>query len=236
MIDGDWVKLHRKILDSRVFSDPKALKVWVWCLCKAGYRDRWFDNTEIPAGSFVTGRKSGSAETHLDESSFYRAMQRLDSWGMIAQKSNNRWTLVSICNWQLYQDAVEAERTTDEQRMNNQRTTDEQPVNTREESKESKEGKEHTKTGRKRPSVFVKPTLEEVTAYCRERGNDIDPEEFLDYYQARAWKFRSGQPMKDWKATVRTWEKRDKEKAEAAPLFKTQPIDRCVDITIRGSR
>ena len=55
-------------------------------------------------------------------------------------------------------------------------------------------------------SRFVKPTVEEVRAYCRERGNDIDPAEFVDFYASKGWMVGSS-PMKDWRACVRTWER-----------------------------
>ena len=58
---------------------------------------------------------------------------------------------------------------------------------------------------------FVPPTLEEVTAYCRERNNGISAESFIDYYTANGWKV-GGNPMRDWKAAVRTWEARRKER------------------------
>lgn len=53
---------------------------------------------------------------------------------------------------------------------------------------------------------FAPPTLEEVTAYCRERGNGVDPQRFIDHYTANGWKVGKN-TMKDWKAAVRTWEK-----------------------------
>lgn len=53
---------------------------------------------------------------------------------------------------------------------------------------------------------FVPPTLDEVRAYCRERQSTIDPERFMDYYQANGWKVGRN-PMRDWKAAVRKWEK-----------------------------
>lgn len=53
---------------------------------------------------------------------------------------------------------------------------------------------------------FVKPTIEEVREYCRERGNDIDPEEFVDFYSSKGWMVGTS-PMKDWRACVRTWER-----------------------------
>lgn len=57
---------------------------------------------------------------------------------------------------------------------------------------------------------FRPPTLEEVKAYCEERGNGIDPEQFIDFYQARGWELKSGQKVKDWKACIRTWERNEK--------------------------
>lgn len=56
------------------------------------------------------------------------------------------------------------------------------------------------------------PTLEDVKAYCQERGNRVDPERFIDYYTANGWKVGKN-PMKDWKAAVRTWERQDTQKA-----------------------
>ena len=59
---------------------------------------------------------------------------------------------------------------------------------------------------------FAPPTVEEVRAYCHERKNSIDPQHFVDYYEANGWVQGKGKPIKDWKATVRTWEGRDKPK------------------------
>lgn len=54
---------------------------------------------------------------------------------------------------------------------------------------------------------FVKPTLEEVAAYCLERKNGIDPQRFLDSNDAKGWVVGKNQtPMRDWKAVIRTWE------------------------------
>lgn len=52
---------------------------------------------------------------------------------------------------------------------------------------------------------FEKPTFEEVEAYIREQGYDIDPHTFFDYYEACGWTVGKNKPMKDWKASVRYW-------------------------------
>ena len=69
-----------------------------------------------------------------------------------------------------------------------------------------------------------KPTLEELKAYCKERKNNVDPEKFFDYYSSNGWKVGKN-PMKDWKAAVRTWERNDykgnPKKKEALPDYYT---------------
>lgn len=60
---------------------------------------------------------------------------------------------------------------------------------------------------------FTPPTLEEVQAYCRERKNKVDAERFIDFYASKGWMVGSNK-MKDWKACVRTWERRDNQPKE----------------------
>lgn len=66
-------------------------------------------------------------------------------------------------------------------------------------------------------TAFKKPTVDEVSAYCRERRNSVNAERFVDFYESKGWRIGS-QPMKDWKAAVRTWEQRDKEKDKDKPM------------------
>ena len=57
------------------------------------------------------------------------------------------------------------------------------------------------------PTHFKPPTVEEVKEYCLERNNNIDAEYFVDFQEARGWVLSNGKKMKNWKATIRTWEK-----------------------------
>jgi len=58
-------------------------------------------------------------------------------------------------------------------------------------------------------NAFIPPTFDEVKAYCLERNSCIDPQHFIDHYQANGWMIGKNK-MKDWKAAVRTWEQRRK--------------------------
>lgn len=59
-----------------------------------------------------------------------------------------------------------------------------------------------------RAARFTPPSVDEVRDYCRERGNTVDAERFVDFYAAKGWMVGKNR-MKDWKAAVRTWEKED---------------------------
>lgn len=65
---------------------------------------------------------------------------------------------------------------------------------------------------------FKPPTLEEVQAYCDERGNSVDAARFIDYYTANGWKVGKNS-MKDWKAAVRTWERSGTQKKSGGNPF-----------------
>ena len=84
------------------------------------------------------------------------------------------------------------------------------PCNTEIEKEKEIEIEKKNKADKPARARFTKPTIEEVQAYCRERGNSVDANRFVDYYEANGWKVGKN-PMKDWKATVRNWERRDKD-------------------------
>ena len=69
-------------------------------------------------------------------------------------------------------------------------------------------------------STFRKPTLEEIREYCQSRQNNVDPEQFFNFYEAKGWMIGKSH-MKDWRAAVRTWEQR-----QSAPGRRISPITR----------
>lgn len=74
------------------------------------------------------------------------------------------------------------------------------------------ESKSNPKESGDKPHPFHPPTIEEVQAYCTARGNDLDPARFIDFYASKGWLVGKAK-MKDWKACVRTWESRNKNRS-----------------------
>ena len=66
-----------------------------------------------------------------------------------------------------------------------------------------------SKNNRERVRESRPESVEAVRTYCQERNNGVDPEAFWDYYEANGWKQGGKAPIKDWKACVRTWERKN---------------------------
>lgn len=96
-------------------------------------------------------------------------------------------------------------------------------------AKEKEKGKEKEKE-REKESIeadkpptrhrFSPPSVDDVRAYCTENGFRVDPDRFVDFYTSNGWRVGKN-PMKDWKACVRSWERKEKQngKTESKPLW-----------------
>ena len=69
---------------------------------------------------------------------------------------------------------------------------------------------------------FTPPTVEEIRNYCKERGNNVNPEQFYTYYEQNDWHLSNGRKMKSWKASVITWEE-NHQKTTATTKFASYP-------------
>ena len=73
------------------------------------------------------------------------------------------------------------------------------------------------------------PTLEEVEAYCKERNSSVDPRQFWEYFEAGGWKDSKGNPVRNWKQKLITWEKFDNSKPQKEKTFADMYREMCDD-------
>lgn len=193
-----WIKLYRKLLASPVFDNPAVLKVWLWALLKANHRGTaivlGYQTITLNPGEFIFGRITAAEELKMAESTVWRCMAMLKNLGNLDIKSSNKFSVVKINNWTSYQELG--------QQMKNKRTTSGQQVDTDNNDKNDKNVKKR--------GTFVPPSLQEVSDYCRLRGNQVNAQTFLDFYVAKGWVVGKNK-MVDWQAAVRTWEQRDRD-------------------------
>ena len=126
-----WIKLHRKTFENPIImKDKDYLTVWIYLLLHATHTeyDTIFKGERITLqkGQLVTGRKAISKKLDISESKVQRILKTFENEHQIEQQTNSQNRLISILNWELYQQTEQQ----DEQRVNNERTTSEQRVNT----------------------------------------------------------------------------------------------------------
>jgi hypothetical protein len=111
MIMKGWVSLHRKLLTSDVFQNEKLLKVFIYCLLKATHSEHsqkvGKQTVVLKPGQFVFGRRRAAFELDMKESTVRDYMKILKDDGTIAINPTNKYSVVTLTNWELYQDKEE---------------------------------------------------------------------------------------------------------------------------------
>ena len=132
-MDG-WLKLYRSILDSAVFQDAEILKVWIWLLCNVAFEQHdticYSKVIHLKPGQIATGRKKIAQCTDLNENKVYRALSALKSLGNIEIKATNKYSIITVVNWDKYQEG-NGKRTSSEQQTNSKTTAEEQQLNSK---------------------------------------------------------------------------------------------------------
>jgi len=101
---GNWIKLHRKTLRSAVADDMVMLGRWTWILLNANWAERQLLNgTTLQAGQLMVGMERLAVSWGCSKSSAYRGTQKFKDLEMITTKPGTAGTLITICNWSIYQ-------------------------------------------------------------------------------------------------------------------------------------
>lgn len=235
MADVKWIKICTDIFDDEkivlIESMPEAdsiIVIWFKLLCMAGKQNN--------SGVFMLNDKIAYTDEML-ATVFRRplntvrlALKTFEAYGMIEIVDN----VVTIPNWEKHQslDALEKAREKNRKKVaayrekqkllaagdcngySNVTVTKCNDIDKNKKENENREDIEEKKELKKSKTAsrFTPPTLDEVKAYCSERGNNVDAQRFIDYYTANGWKVGRNS-MKDWKAAVRTWERSNDNKA-----------------------
>ena len=124
-----WIKLHRKLTQTSFYKDSQAVHLAIHLLLKANHSDVKiiFNNEEvsIKRGSMITGRHALSKETGIHQSTIYRKLGVFEKVGFSHIKSNNKYSMITINNYNAYNYRGDQGEQQIEQPANNQRTTSE---------------------------------------------------------------------------------------------------------------
>lgn len=119
-MDNSFVKLYRKTLDSGLMQKPKTLALFMYLLMSATYKNY---KVGVPGGvvllepgKYITGRKRLAADLKQTTSSIERGLDTLQKLDIIGRKTNNKYSIITILNWDKYQSQTESGQQTDSKR------------------------------------------------------------------------------------------------------------------------
>lgn len=145
-----WVKLHRQLLENPIFKNDKIFRVFIYCLLKTSHaeHDQLVGDIIVPVkkGEFVSGRKSISSSTGLTEQNVRTALSKLEKLGILTIKPTNKFSLISISNWDKYQQ--------DNQQVTSKQPTSNQQVTTNNNGKNGDNGNNSTVEAKPQRSKF----------------------------------------------------------------------------------
>jgi hypothetical protein len=102
-----WIKLHRKLLENGWLKNPKLLTFWIYCLLKATHEPfkakAGYQEVQLEPGQFIFGLHKASEESFLSIQTIRTCLDTLRRWGNITVKSTNKFSIISIMNWDVYQ-------------------------------------------------------------------------------------------------------------------------------------
>lgn len=171
-----WIKIHRSLLDWEWYSDTNCVRLCLHFLLKANYQSKKWKGITVGRGQLVTSRGQLSEETGLSEMQIRTALDKLDNCGFITKSGTRKYTIITVCNYDSYQQGQDGydngyQPTDNQQITNNQPTDNQQITTTKEYKKERIEEYTHTLVDTKKGVVGGK---------CR-RVSAVDTRECSDY-------------------------------------------------------
>lgn len=227
-MDEGWIKIHRKVLSHPMYyAEPfTRMQAWFDLLLLASRLPNVLyirgNRVEIKPGTVAKSKEYLCGRWRWSRGKVNRYLDMLENEGMIVQQKSRVITCISIPKFEYYQLDGTTESTTGSttnkttSRKSNG-TTGRTPDSTTDGElyKNIIENNNNSARARTREGVveFVPPSVEEVEAYSVAHGCPLDAARFVDYYGAKGW-MAGKSPMKDWRAAVRMWSRRDRDKAE----------------------
>jgi predicted transcriptional regulator len=122
-----WVKVYRKMLEWQWLNKPEMVSIFLYCLLRANHNGSFWQGQEICRGQFITSPEKISNKLGITYQTVRTCLTRLEKTGEINKQTTNKYTIITVCNYDSYQ--VEKQTTnkeTNKQLTNNQQTTNKQ--------------------------------------------------------------------------------------------------------------
>lgn len=198
-MNNGFILLYRQITEWEWYQNPNTFRLFLHCLLMANFTDGRFEGMEVKRGQFVTSLPNLAKQTKLSIQQVRTALDHLKLTGEITDYSTSKYRVITVVKYNDYQQ---------DNRQNNSQATDNQQADNSQATGEQQQYKKNNKGKREKGnnrSLFIKPTADDIEAYCEEKGiYGFNAQKFIDYYESNGWMVGRNK-MQDWKATIRTW-------------------------------
>lgn len=216
-----WITLHRKFLTWEWFDKPEMVQLFIWLLLNANYADKKWQGQVIKRGQILTTTPKIMEALRLTEQQTRTCIGRLKSTGEITCKSTNKYTIITICNYDRYQDDNFASNgqnngqtntpATDKQRTNNGLYNDILNVSKQINNNNNNNisvcvNSAHTREDKERDLIF------QIFFFKNFVNPAYEVERFYNHYEAQGWERGNGQKIRNRIAAAKAWEQEDKTK------------------------
>lgn len=137
MSNQGWIKLHRKLQEWEWFNDSKVVHVFIHCLLSANHKSKKWRGITIDSGQFISSQQHLSDALGLSIRQIRTVLDKLKSTGELTVKTTNKYSIISITNWESYQmvDSQDVSQVTHERQSNDNQMTTNKNVNNEENEK-----------------------------------------------------------------------------------------------------
>jgi DNA replication protein DnaD len=180
-MEEGWIKLHRKMRDWQWYTDIPVKTLFIHLLISANHTPKMWRGILVERGQFLTGRKALSDETGLSEMQVRSALKKLKNSGEITSKTTNKFTMITICNYNDYQKKEGGANQQDNQQITNEQPTNNQQITTNKNEKNEEEKKEAIELYRQcfRNLAPPGPVVVEIHSLVDDYGIDAVKEAFI---------------------------------------------------------
>lgn len=228
-----WITLHRKFLQWEWFDKAEMVQLFVWLLLNASHTDRKWQGQVVKRGQILTTTPKIMEALNLSAQQTRTCIGRLKSTGEITCKSTNKYTIITICNYDRYQsNNFENNRqnngqtntpATDKQRTNNGHNNNNNVIikqlNNNNISVCSNNA--HTREDKERDDIF------KIFFFKNFANPAYEVERFINHYEAQGWERGNGQKIRNRIAAAKAWEQEDKSKKRFPEPFVNAMRDIC---------
>ena len=210
-MNSGWIKLYRKLKEWEWYQKSEMVHLFIHLLVSANHRDGHWQGIKVSRGQLITGLNSLNSETSISLQSLRTCIKRLKSTGEITVKSTNKYSIVTLCNYDSYNDEINETNNQTNSQNNKQLTVNQHSTNNKQEEKEYKNEKNN-----RGKHLFSKSIYFDIDILKKEIGVKYEKYDLGYYHEsAKLYSESKGAMYKNWKSTIQNWIRKDENEGKA---------------------